>query len=197
MAPFSFSGIFCLSLLLLWFVLELWGFSGHFSFGVSFLPVLWRFSGHSPFAWRFVPVLPPKQGCFVASRRFSPGIVGFFGIFFSGAAVCPGFVALFRTFSFRVAFCPGFTAQTRMFCCCRKIFSWNCGVFRDISFPARRFVPVSWRFLGHFPSVAMVCPGIVGFFGIFPFCGVLSGLINIILLSVCGFIIFAPQNLTK
>jgi hypothetical protein len=39
--------------------------------------------------------------------------------------------------------------------------------------------------------------GIVLFFGTFPFCGVLSGLINIILLSVCGFIIFAPQKLTK
>lgn len=81
-----------------------------------FVPVLWRFSGHFPFAWRFVLVLPPKQGCFAAAGRFSPGIVGFF-----------------RTFSFRGAFCPGLTAQTRMFCCCQKIFSWNCGVFRDIS----------------------------------------------------------------
>ncbi len=155
----------------------------------------------------------------------------FWGHFLSGVAVCPGFVALFRTFSF----------------CCDGL-SWNRAVFRDISFPARRFVLVLWRFSGHSPfawrfvpvlppkqgcfvASRRFSPGIVGFFGTFPFrrgglsrfCrqnkdilllrrfspgivlffgtfffrSVLSGLINIILLSVCGFIIFAPQNLTK
>lgn len=95
----------------------LFRFWGHFSFwsdGLSWNCGVFRDISFS--ARRFVPVLPPKQGCFVAAGIFSPGIV-----------------ALFRTFSFRGAFCPGFTAQTRMFCCCQKIFSRNCGVFRDIS----------------------------------------------------------------
>lgn len=46
---------------------------------------------------------------------------------------------------------------------------WPLFRFSGIFFLEWRFVLVLWRFSGHFPSVAMVCPGIVLFSGTFPF----------------------------
>ena len=97
-----------------------------------FVLVLWRFSGHSPFAWRFVPVLPPKQGCFVASRRFSPGIVGFFGIFPFRSDVLSRFCGAFQDIFLSRGVLSRFYRPNKDVLLLPKIFSWNCGVFRDI-----------------------------------------------------------------
>jgi hypothetical protein len=111
--------------------------------------------------------------------------------------VCPGIVGFSGTFPFRRGGLSRFYRPNK-----------------DVLLLPEYFLPELWRFSGHFPfavrfvpvllpkqgcfaAARRFSPGIVGFFGTFPFCGVLSGLINIILLSVCGFIIFAPQNLTK
>ena len=85
---------------------------------------------------------------------------------------------------------------TFFFCC--DGLSWKCVVFRDIFLLLRWFVPVLWRFSGLFPSDAMVCPGIVGFFGTFlfrsgglsRFCGAfqdISLLMRWFVLELCGF----------
>ena len=147
--------------------------------------------------WRFVPVSWRFLGYFPSVAMFCPGNVGFFGTF------------LFRS-SGLSRFCGAFQDIFLSRCVFSRFYRPN----KDVLLLPEDFLLELWGFSGHFPfAVRFVpvlppkqgcfvaprrfSPGIVLFSGTFFFRGVLSGLINIILLSVCGFIIFAPQNLTK
>ena len=75
------------------------------------------------------------------------------GCFPTATPFSPGKVVFFRTFPFHSGF-----------------FSRKCGVFQDISFLRKNFIPEMWRFSGHFLPLKELSPGKVASFGTFPFC---------------------------